>query len=559
MGNLLNLEESILDNKDPNAWMENYLIDMREYLERHPIEPIPTDHVAFSKDNLAKRSGMEWLNGVECNLLYPMYNGVTEQIQQLRDFAAELKEKANRIPYEFAPEIFTDHTNKYLVDYNEPVLALDTETTGLDTRIVYGYDGKLIKKVSLVGTCIAYSDSVGYYLPVMNTEEDGIPNWNSRAMIEFLDQIHDEFTLVYHNAPYDREVVTINGAQKIRPFPYFFDTQLIFFLSDCNQATSGLKLLSEKILGRKMIELVELFQEAGMKFKSKADTVITFDRISATTATVYACSDPLSTLGLLQHYAAQGDPENVFRNQPIPLTIDHKMVDTLRDLYRNGLPINYWYCYHAVKDVIYRVKLLTENIYKQAGKEFNISSPAQVSRILFDENNIPVLPGMKRGAPSKKDPNGLYSTAAEILEELNAKYPQYEILHSIVKFRQLENIMIKMFLPMMANSFVDAFIPYTRVRLSYQQTVVPTGRLSSSSNSGRERVIVGTTDKGSISLKYKRGAWDCGFNSQGVNNDPFRTAKARHILTIPELAGINIENPYPNFVMDEMVKNIAGI
>ena len=57
-----------------------------------------------------------------------------------------------------------------------------------------------------------------------------------------------------------------------------------------------------------------------------------------------------------------------------------------------------------------------KEIYELAEEEFNINSPKQLRKILFEKLDLPVIKKTKTG----------YSTNAEVLEELSDKHPIVE-------------------------------------------------------------------------------------------------------------------------------------
>src|SRR5206468_894686 len=107
----------------------------------------------------------------------------------------------------------------------------------------------------------------------------------------------------------------------------------------------------------------------------------------------------------------------------------------------------------------------TAQIYEMAGGEFNIASPKQLSEVLFDKLQLPVL---KRTGTSRAP-----STAVEVLEELALAH---ELPRQILEWRGLMKL---------KGTYLDALPqlvnPETgRVHTSFNQAVAATGRLSSS-------------------------------------------------------------------------------
>jgi DNA polymerase-1 len=111
------------------------------------------------------------------------------------------------------------------------------------------------------------------------------------------------------------------------------------------------------------------------------------------------------------------------------------------------------------------IQRLSAEIYDLAGKPFNINSPAQLGKILFEELNLP--------APVKYGKGKSISTAADVLEGLAA---EHEIARKVLEYRQLSKL---------KGTYIDALPdlidPKTgRVHTTFNQTGAATGRLSSS-------------------------------------------------------------------------------
>ncbi len=108
---------------------------------------------------------------------------------------------------------------------------------------------------------------------------------------------------------------------------------------------------------------------------------------------------------------------------------------------------------------------LTAEVHALAGKPFNISSPQQLGRILFEDLKLP--------APLKYGKGKTISTAADVLEELAA---DHEIVRKVLEYRQLTKL---------KGTYVDALPALIdsqtgRLHTSFNQTGAATGRLSSS-------------------------------------------------------------------------------
>src|SRR5699024_1813109 len=74
-----------------------------------------------------------------------------------------------------------------------------------------------------------------------------------------------------------------------------------------------------------------------------------------------------------------------------------------------------------------RIEVIEKRIHELAGEDFNINSPKQLSDILFEKLELPVIKKTKTG----------YSTAADVLDRLEK---EHEIIPEILMYRQLKNL-----------------------------------------------------------------------------------------------------------------------
>jgi DNA polymerase-1 len=111
------------------------------------------------------------------------------------------------------------------------------------------------------------------------------------------------------------------------------------------------------------------------------------------------------------------------------------------------------------------IQSLTSEIHALAGKPFNLNSPQQLGKVLFEDLKLP--------APARSGKGKALSTAADVLEELAG---EHAIVSKVLEYRQLAKL---------KGTYVDALPalirPDTgRLHTSFNQTGAATGRLSSS-------------------------------------------------------------------------------
>lgn len=107
------------------------------------------------------------------------------------------------------------------------------------------------------------------------------------------------------------------------------------------------------------------------------------------------------------------------------------------------------------------IRQLEQRIYDAAGAPFNINSPKQLGKVLFEDLRLP---------HGKKTKTG-WSTNADVLEKLRWQHP---IVADVLEYRQYSKL---------KSTYADGLLKVIdadgRIRTSFQMTVTATGRLSS--------------------------------------------------------------------------------
>ena len=114
------------------------------------------------------------------------------------------------------------------------------------------------------------------------------------------------------------------------------------------------------------------------------------------------------------------------------------------------------------RDLTARILTLQKEIYRQVGYEFNLNSPKQLGKALFEDLGLP---------HGKKTKTG-YSTSADVLEKLRDEFP---VVANLLEYRTLSKL---------NSTYCDGLLkvvdPDGRVRSVFNQTETRTGRISSS-------------------------------------------------------------------------------
>lgn len=159
-------------------------------------------------------------------------------------------------------------------------------------------------------------------------------------------------------------------------------------------------------------------------------------------------------------------------------TVEMPLVAVLASMEWEGARIDTTELSRISKDLTARLQKLEEEAYAIAGRPFNVSSPAQVGQILFDE--------LKIDPKARKTKGGSWSTAEDVLEKYAADVP---LVKHILDIRGVKKLLA---------TYVDALPklinPATgKIHTTFNQTVTATGRLSST-NPNLQNIPVRTDD-----------------------------------------------------------------
>lgn len=156
-----------------------------------------------------------------------------------------------------------------------------------------------------------------------------------------------------------------------------------------------------------------------------------------------------------------------FQKQPKLKSLNDKIecpiIPILAMMEHVGIKLDVGYLNKMSKELDSYIEGVEQKIYKQAGKQFNINSPAQLADILFTKLNLPTQ-------DIKKTKTG-HSTAASELDKLRNKHPIIELITNYREYTKLKNTYIDT-LPRQVDG-------HSRLHTTYNMATAPTGRLSS--------------------------------------------------------------------------------
>ncbi len=327
------------------------------------------------------------------------------------------------------------------------ILALDTETNGTDAI-----------DCELVGISFAVNTKEAYYIPFLHPANIKYNQLDRSLTLELLKPILENPKLhkVMHHAKFD-ELIFRNYGINVQGT--IFDTILaanLFRNSDDEKI--NLKDLSARCLHEPMQKFKEVM---GKLYKS-------FEQVPIEQAAPYGAHDSLQTLKLYDIFEKKLDKEPVLKN--FFENIEMPFYKVLIEMEHTGVMLDKEIIEDILKQATKKITAISEKIEsaiganKINGHAINLNSPNQIESLLFDELGL---------HPVKKSPKGKRSTNREVLDKLSKIHP---IPGLIIQYRELTKLQ---------NTYLEPLpkcvSPKTgRIHTSYSQTMVATGRLSSS-------------------------------------------------------------------------------
>ncbi len=322
------------------------------------------------------------------------------------------------------------------------LLVLDTETTSLDTRLA-----------QLVGLSLCMDQEKSWYIPVGHRKENGElaeGQLNIGTVLSSLKPFFESSTLpkLGHNLKYDYAVLQNSCA--IRLQGPLLDTMIAAYLIDPT---------------RRSLKLDDLCRELDLEMTAFS-TVVNGDKrddafayVDIQAACNYSCEDVYGAHHLWRVFEprlTELDLMRLFSEVEMPL------VPILVDMETAGIRIDPEILSRLSREFSEKLVRLEGEIYQLAGEKFNIQSPKQLGRILFDQMRLPYGRKTKTG----------YSTDMRVLEKLALRH---DLPARIIEYRTVAKLL---------STYVEKLSELMdkrtgRVYTSFNQTVAATGRLSS--------------------------------------------------------------------------------
>ncbi|WP_195987568.1 DNA polymerase I [Clostridium sp. D53t1_180928_C8] len=227
-----------------------------------------------------------------------------------------------------------------------------------------------------------------------------------------------------------KNLITILTKHDIQVEGFIFDTVVAAYLIDSAKSNYPLEVLINEYLMKEV--------------KGEGDELI--------------CNAMASMKELYEYLKERINKEGM---DELYYEVEHPLIAILSSMEAIGFNVNREKLDELAIKFKEEISRTEKEIFELCEEEFNISSPKQLGKILFEKLDLPVVKKTKTG----------YSTNAEVLEKLMDKHP---VIEKIIYYRQITKL---------NSTYVEGLKNVIdedgAIHSSFNQTVTTTGRLSS--------------------------------------------------------------------------------
>ena len=321
-------------------------------------------------------------------------------------------------------------------------VAFDTETTGLD-----------VLNDTLVGISLSIKEREAFYIPIEHRYFGAPQQLDTDLVVRKLKSVMEDPGLIKiaHNLKFDAAILANVGIEVAGPL---YDTMIESYVLNSSA-------VPQHSLDKLALKHLDVSTTKYEDIVGKGKNQITFDMVEIEKATAYAAEDADIALRLHNTLWAKLEPAKPLRN--VFRDIDMPLVPVLMRIELNGVLLDEAALRQQSVELQSRIETVEQAVFRNAGTTFNLSSPKQISEVLFDQL------GLKS---SRKTSSGKMSTSEAVLSELA---PHHEVPRLLLEHRSLFKLKSTYTdkLPELINKRTG------RVHTSFNQAVASTGRLSS--------------------------------------------------------------------------------
>jgi DNA polymerase-1 len=309
--------------------------------------------------------------------------------------------------------------------------------------------GEKAAMADLIGIAISPSQEKVFYIPVGHqglNQPPQLPLTQVTAQLKPILKNANIGKIAYNS----KHVMAVLADYGVKVENLNFDPLLAAYL--LGEKSLGLKALAFNKLG---IEIATLTELTGTGKKQSSLSLLEINRIAD-----YACASVDIVWGLKDNLETELRQQGLWQ---LFTEVEMALIPVLVAMESNGILLDTKLLREMSLEMGKELLRLEKEIYSSVGHQFNINSPRQLGKVLFEELRLPQTRKTKTG----------YSTEASVMEALRGVHP---IIEFILQYRQLSKL---------KSTYVDALPALInhktgRVHTNFNQTGTATGRLSSS-------------------------------------------------------------------------------
>jgi DNA polymerase-1 len=334
----------------------------------------------------------------------------------------------------------TETALEQLIDELEAAqdLAIEIETAGEKAMMA-----------DLVGIAISPARGKAFYIPLGHlglSQPQQLPLTQVTGRLKAILE-NAQIGKIAYNGKYAMAVLASYG---VKVGNLNFDPMIAAYL--LGEKSLGLKALAFNKLG---IEIVTSTELSGVGKKQSSVSLLEVNQIAD-----YACANVDIVWSLKDSLETELRQQGLWQ---LFTEVEMALIPVLVVMENNGIVLDTGLLHEMSLEQGQQLLRLEREIYSSVGHQFNINSPQQLGKVLFEELKLP---------QSRKTKSG-YSTEASVMEALRGVHP---IIEFILEYRQLSKL---------KSTYVDALPALInhktgRVHTNFNPTGTATGRLSSS-------------------------------------------------------------------------------
>ena len=317
-------------------------------------------------------------------------------------------------------------------------LAIEVETTGEKAAMA-----------DLVGIAISPARGKAFYIPL------GHQGLNQPQQLS-LTQVTARLKAILENVGINKivyngkHVMAVLAGCGVKLENLNFDPMIAAYL--LGEKSLGLKALAFNKLG---VEIATPAELSGAGKKQSSLSLLEVNQIAD-----YVCASVDIVWSLRESLETELRQQGLWQ---LFTEVEMALIPVLVAMESNGILLDTNLLREMSLELGQQLLKLEKEIYSSVGHQFNINSPQQLGKVLFQELKLPQSRRTKTG----------YSTEASVMEALRGIHP---VIEFILEYRQLSKL---------KSTYVDALPALInhktgRVHTNFNQTGTATGRLSSS-------------------------------------------------------------------------------